>query len=95
MSNNRSPLVMRVNCTACGTHARISHSHPVSEDGASFRALYCQCQNVECSHSFVMNLTFAHTISPSAQDGQRALIALLQALPKHEQLSLLQQAHNA
>lgn len=86
---------MRVNCNSCGSVARISHSEPISEDGASFRALYCQCQNVECSHSFVMNLTFSRTLTPSGKDSQRALVAMLQNLPKAEQLSLLAQAQSA
>ncbi|MEI7408404.1 ogr/Delta-like zinc finger family protein [Pectobacterium aroidearum] len=29
--------------------------------------MYCACADVECGHSFVMNMTFSHTLGPSAK----------------------------
>jgi len=55
--------VMKVICTECGADAKIKktarrHKH--------FADLYCSCSEPECGHTFVMNLTFSHTLSPSA-----------------------------
>src|SRR5471030_580903 len=55
--------IMKVICTECGAVARIKktarkHSH--------FADLYCSCSEPECGHTFVMNMMFSHTLSPSA-----------------------------
>ncbi|MDK2956513.1 MAG: hypothetical protein PWQ57_2009 [Desulfovibrionales bacterium] len=56
---------IRVRCNKCGSVARVESS---KEIGGGLKQLYCSCRNVECGHTFVMDLTFSHTLSPSALD---------------------------
>lgn len=62
---------MRIYCDKCKAKARITTSREIS---AHFRQLYCSCSNSECGHSFVMDVTFSHTLSPSALDLSPALL---------------------
>ncbi|EDZ9581466.1 transcriptional regulator, partial [Salmonella enterica subsp. enterica serovar Kentucky] len=44
---------------------------------------------VECGHTFVMNLTFSHTLSPSAKTGDAMVQKILNALsPDQRQMAL-------
>ncbi|EJJ1126596.1 toprim domain-containing protein [Escherichia coli] len=43
--------------------------------------VYCYCSNVECGHSFVMNVAFSHSVSPSALNGQGRVKELIDAIP--------------
>ncbi|HFJ4332302.1 ogr/Delta-like zinc finger family protein [Serratia liquefaciens] len=82
--------VMKVNCTECGAAAIISKTN---RKDPKLSDLYCQCSDVECGHTFVMNLTFSHTISPSARTGSslvRSLLSLLRPEEKQIALDLLQ-----
>jgi len=54
---------MKVICTECGAVARIKKT---ARKHTHFADLYCSCSEPECGHTFVMNLTFSHTLSPSA-----------------------------
>lgn len=56
---------MRIICDRCGGKARIETTREIT---TSFRHLYCSCTNAECGHTFVMDLSFSHTLSPSAFD---------------------------
>lgn len=56
--------------TACLIH-RIPSSYQPSAD---LKQLYCSCNNPECGHTFVMEVTFSHTLSPSAMDIPRAAL---------------------
>ena len=56
---------MRIICDRCGSKARIETTREITP---VFRRLYCSCTNVECGHTFAMDLTFSHTLSPSALD---------------------------
>ena len=58
-------MAVKIRCDRCGSTARIESSVEIS---ASFKTLYCSCRNPECGHTFVMNLEFSHTLSPSALD---------------------------
>lgn len=55
----------RIECTACGHAAVIRKTNRKHRELAD---IYCACSNVDCGHTFVMNLSFSHTISPSAMD---------------------------
>ncbi|HHG8588274.1 MULTISPECIES: ogr/Delta-like zinc finger family protein [Citrobacter] len=46
--------------------------------------VYCYCSNVECGHSFVMNVAFSHSVSPSALNGQGRVKELIDAIPPEE-----------
>lgn len=56
---------MRVTCIRCKGPALIRTSREMSE---TLRQLYCICRDPECGHTFVMDLSFSHTLSPSALD---------------------------
>ena len=56
---------MRIYCPRCEAKATIRTSKELS---ATMRQLYCTCNDPECGHTFVMDLTFSHTLSPSARD---------------------------
>lgn len=56
---------MRIICDRCHGKARICSRREVTPQ---FTKLYCACNTPECGHAFVMNLEFAHTLSPSALD---------------------------
>lgn len=79
---------MRVYCKSCGEKGRI-----VSRDELSleFVRLYCQCNAPQCGHTWVANLTFSHTLSPSAQAVDRLLFDRLRSLSKVQQRDLFDQ----
>lgn len=52
--------------------------------------VYCYCSNVECGHTLVMNVSFSHTISPSALSGQGRIKELMDALPPDERQKALE-----
>ena len=45
--------------------------------GDRFNDLYCECSNKECGHTYVLNLTFSHTLSPSSMAADRLLKELV------------------
>ncbi|NDL64818.1 ogr/Delta-like zinc finger family protein [Acerihabitans arboris] len=82
--------VMKVFCPECGSAANIRKTN---RKDVHLSDLYCQCSDVECSHSFVLNVTFSHTISPSAKTGNglvRSLLNLIQPKDRQMALDLLQ-----
>ena len=58
-------MAVRVRCDRCESIARIESSVEISP---SCKKLYCSCRNPECDHTWVMDLSFFHTLSPSALD---------------------------
>lgn len=78
---------MRVECK-CGHKGRISSREKLSVD---FAKLYCQCLDVKCGHTWVANLTFSHTLSPSAQSVERLLFDHLRGMPAAQQRELFEQ----
>ncbi|EHH1172432.1 ogr/Delta-like zinc finger family protein [Vibrio parahaemolyticus] len=83
---------MRVVCPECGQKSRIQKSNRIS---ASYSDLYCSCSDPECGHTFVMNLSYSHTLSPSAKTTLQLAFNMVNALaPEHreelkQQLSIL------
>lgn len=84
--------VMQFYCPECASAAKVrktNRKHPKLSD------VYCYCSNVECGHTFVMNICFSHTISPSALGGQGRVKELMDALPpegRQKALELLLEA---
>lgn len=68
---------MRVFCPECGDKARIQKTNRIS---TSYADLYCSCSDPECGHSFVMNLSFSHTLSPSAKSTTELVAALVNSM---------------
>jgi hypothetical protein len=56
-----------------------------------FARLYCQCSSPHCGHTWVANLTFSHTLSPSAQAVDRLVFDRLRSLSKVQQRDLFDQ----
>ena len=84
--------VSRVICTACNSNAVIKKTVRKHRELSD---LYCACSDFECGHTFVMNMTFSHTISPSAKSQGSLLRGLVDSLKSDDRqmlLSLLQQA---
>ncbi|MEZ9216506.1 ogr/Delta-like zinc finger family protein [Vibrio cyclitrophicus] len=79
---------MRVVCPECGEKARIQKSNRIS---AGYSDLYCSCSDPECGHSFVMNLTFSHTLSPSSKTTSQMALELVKALSPERQVELKNQ----
>ena len=87
--------VLKVECPDCGAKAVIKKTNRKHREIAD---VYCACSDVECGHTFVLNLTFSHTISPSAKTGDKLLKSVVQGLnPKQRQyvLDILQTAATA
>lgn len=52
---------------------------------------------MECDHTFVMNMTFSHTLSPSAQTHGRMMKNMIDAIApdkRQEMIDLLSQAQD-
>ncbi|EMH4132619.1 ogr/Delta-like zinc finger family protein [Serratia marcescens] len=82
--------VMKVYCPECGESAIIRKT---CRKDKKLSDLYCACSDVECGHTFVLNVTFSHTISPSAKTGNslvKSLLSLLRPDEKQMALDLLQ-----
>lgn len=78
---------MRIYCDRCTSKARITSSREISPQ---YRQLYCVCNNAECGHSFVVDVTFSHTLSPSAFDLPEAVRARLQEGNRQQLQSLFE-----
>ncbi|OED83362.1 ogr/Delta-like zinc finger family protein [Vibrio splendidus] len=79
---------MRVICPECGEKACIQKSNRIS---AGYSDLYCSCSDPECGYSFVMNLTFSHTLSPSAKTTSQLAFEMVKALAPDQRQELKQQ----
>jgi hypothetical protein len=78
---------MRVYCKVCGNKGRIASREELSRE---FAKLYCQCGDTSCGHTWVANLTFSHTLSPSAQAVDRFLFDRLRDMPHAKQRELFE-----
>ncbi len=78
---------MRVLCSECGDKSRIQKTNRISIE---YTDLYCSCSNPECGHSFVMNLSFSHTLSPSAKSSGKLAFEILKSLDPSLQKELKQ-----
>ncbi|WP_413544726.1 ogr/Delta-like zinc finger family protein [Candidatus Symbiopectobacterium sp. NZEC135] len=85
-SRARNMRVLKVVCPECNSKAIIrktvrKHRH-ISD-------IYCACADVECGHTFVLNMTFSHTISPSAKSQDSLLKGIVDTLdPERRQMLL-------
>jgi len=77
---------MRVFCKHCSNKARITSTDRISND---FARLYCQCSDVKCGHTFVMELGFSHTLNPPVSIVDQLLIERMRKMPVEKQRELL------
>lgn len=71
---NMDMKVMKILCPACQAKAII---RTTNRKHRQFSDLYCQCTDVECGMTFVLNVTFSHTLSPSAKAVENVIDTLL------------------
>ncbi|USD19780.1 ogr/Delta-like zinc finger family protein [Microbulbifer variabilis] len=84
---------MQINCIKCGSKSVITSRNEVDP---KLSQLYCACKNIKhCGHTFVMDLSFKHSISPSALDRSALLINLLKSIPTAEREKLFQLADSS
>ena len=82
-SKLRSPKIICPECNSNSTIKKTVRKHPHLSD------VYCACNNVECGHTFVVNMTFSHTLSPSALSSDRAIKTLIDMMsPEQKQKAL-------
>ncbi|MFW5487359.1 MAG: ogr/Delta-like zinc finger family protein [Desulfovibrio sp.] len=74
--------IVVVRCCKCGAAGRVESSKEISPQ---LKQLYCSCGNPECGHTWVMNLEFAHTLSPSALDLPEAMRQKIRTLSPAQQ----------
>lgn len=79
---------MRVLCPECGEKSRIHKSNRITNE---YSDLYCSCSDPECGHSFVMNLSYSHTLSPSAKATSQMALSLAKALSPESRQELQHQ----
>ncbi|QLD35447.1 transcriptional regulator [Citrobacter freundii] len=78
--------VLKVKCPECGAKAVIRKTNPKHRHISD---IYCACSDVECGHTFVLNLTFSHTLSPSAKTGDLMVQTILNSFsPEQKQMTL-------
>jgi hypothetical protein len=68
---------MRVLCTSCNSKAIIGKTDRIS---AAHANLYCSCSDPECGHTFVVNVSFSHTLSPSAKSHSQVVVQLFNSM---------------
>ncbi|WP_259649457.1 ogr/Delta-like zinc finger family protein [Shewanella sp. MBTL60-007] len=75
-------------CPDCGSKARIGKSNRLSLAHAD---LYCSCTDPECGHTFVANLSFSHTLSPSSRTSSALVTELVKAMNPLQRKQLQQE----
>lgn len=83
---------LKITCPSCGDTViteKTNRKHVLFSD------IYCHCKNPLCGHRFVSNLSFSHTISPSAAKHGRLIQDLINSIPPAERekaIDMLRQA---
>lgn len=67
----------KIHCGKCNERANIRKTVWTTYEVGN---LYCACTNVECGHTFVMSISFSHTLSPSALDTDGVVKTLIDCL---------------
>ncbi len=80
-------MAFRVHCPTCGKVAVITTSN---EMDPSIKQAYCACKDPECGHTFVVNVEFSHSLSPSALNLPEELRRRIRETQPDQQSSLFQ-----
>ncbi|BBU94780.1 ogr/Delta-like zinc finger family protein [Providencia rettgeri] len=84
-SERRNMQVLKIFCPICGHRATIRKSNRKHREISD---VYCSCNDVECGHTYVLNITFSHTISPSAKSDEHIQTMIEKFNPQQRQLAL-------
>ncbi|QAV22597.1 ogr/Delta-like zinc finger family protein [Proteus hauseri] len=82
--------VLTIFCPECNEKAMVKKSNRKHKELSD---LYCACSDPECGHTFVLNLTFSHTLMPSAKNKDALLLSVIKNLSPEQRekaLALLQ-----
>lgn len=79
----RSPKIICPECNGNSTIKKTVRKHPHLSD------VYCACNNVECGHTFVVNMTFSHTLSPSALRSNKVIKLVIEQLSRQQKIELV------
>ena len=80
--------LMVIYCPVCDARSVIKKT---ARKHKELSDLYCACTDVECGHTFVMNVTFSHTLSPSAKSDKALLTTLCNSLDSQQKKLILDQ----
>ncbi|MFB2830291.1 ogr/Delta-like zinc finger family protein [Aeromonas jandaei] len=81
---------MRVFCRECGGKGKITKTQRFSADTSDS---YCQCNDPECGHTWVIQHSFKHTLSPSAFTTTQLALSLIKSLGPDGRKTLQRELH--
>jgi len=83
---------MKVVCRDCGSKAIIQSSKRETVD---YSKLYCSCSDPTCGHTFVVDLSYSHSLSPSSITAKGLINTVIAQLDKASQLDLIEQLRSS
>jgi len=75
----------KARCHCCGAHAVIEKTAWKTDQ---FADVYYRCTRLECGHTWVMNLTYSHTLVPSGLDHGVLKLLIERMRPEEKQMAL-------
>ncbi|EJI4221491.1 ogr/Delta-like zinc finger family protein [Salmonella enterica] len=75
-------------CRYCGSRSNIQHTEWKTENKTDVANLYVRCTNLECGHTWVENVTYSHTLVPSALKDGVVRLLLDRLKPEERQIAL-------
>ncbi|EBS9963213.1 ogr/Delta-like zinc finger family protein, partial [Salmonella enterica] len=83
---------MRIKCPECGARAVIKSTNPIHPQ---LTEAYCACSDVNCGHTYVLQVSFKHTLSPSRKSLDDLLVGLISSLGIKQKAELLERLNNS
>ena len=77
---------MRIKCPECGARAVIKSTNPIHPQ---LTDAYCACSDVNCGHTYVLQISFKHTLSPSRKSLDDLLVGLIGSLDPKKKIELM------
>ncbi|EFE8083660.1 TPA: ogr/Delta-like zinc finger family protein [Escherichia coli] len=75
----------KARCHCCGAHAVIEKTAWKTDQ---FADVYYRCTRLECGHTWVMNLTYSHTLVPSGLENGVLKLLIERMRPEEKQMAL-------
>lgn len=83
---------MRIKCPECGARAVITSTNPIHPQ---LTEAYCACRDVNCGHTYVLQVSFKHTLSPSRKSVDDLLVGLICSLGQKQKAELLDRLNHS
>ena len=77
----------KIKCRCCGAQAIIQKT-VWKTDNYDFADAYYRCTRLECGHTWVMNLTYSHTLVPSGLQSGVLKLLIERLGPEEKQMAL-------